>query len=1160
MGSSAAPWRRVILAMVIALFMVGNLVVAPAPVLAVGGVSGNLSGTVTDGSGKPLAGAQISVASASGSYQATTSATGVFTLTGLPTDTYTLSIQAKGFDARTLTGVTVSGDSTIALGKIVLSNANAQVIGVVHSRSASSAFQPNAAVNATTLSGARIEQALGNVANTNEQQLLLSAPGVTQSSSGNTSIRGSTTVELGYQFDGVNYTSPYFDENAGAGQGGNGGGTYKPGGYLPGLFGGTGGSVQVVTGSGDATQGNIGAGVINIIPPRGSYPGNGLVNLGLSSGVFDNEAQIGYGLATPDGKLSDYVYYSYSRYTPLYTPQGSDAATQGQYGNGQNINQRDFLNNFIFKFGADNDQSIQFLVRENVEWVQGNYGGLGAAYDYHYSPPVVGQFGGNTGFLGLYGLSQTSNVPGSPYNNADPFVTLFQQLPYEQVPNNPNGLYNSPEQIQTSPTSFIKLGYTKNFGSSTFLSADYYNLVTQQTNENYSLNTNPVYQTVGGSRTGFDLSLTHQFGDSHTVTIAGKFENGLPQWDAFEPGYSSYALALGPAGYLNGLAYNQPTVTAADWNVPTVNANLVSNPTTNPCQSGPFTGATFTNPQQCYIHDYLVSHGLWTGTMPQIPTFGISYHATDFQTWGVGIRDQWQVNSKLKFDYGVREDAANYKFGPNIYQNSSEIFSNPSDLGSAQLTASFLTPHVIQPRVAGTYLLDPNNSVSASYGRSVEFAFAQLAGTPMNLYNVNPVLNQIPAIGQTTGGVATPSCGSGYNNTNSSYQSNPNIPSYGVGKYFTCQNLAQQIFWLYDQYLDAPDYGGAGQPTYSNYDFTYQHQFSKGLLAGYGTRLTTFWRRGFNIFENVLLTNGPPNPATGQASGTTFSTKPDGIEKTFGTELSITSPNRPYGWTGFVTADYLASYQTIPGAAVNYPGQNAGQSADGFQALLSQPLFGTGVLFRSGYLPPFSIRAGIAYTTKSGFKIQPILSGNSGYPTGVGTSTITYVDGVLQFVPSTNYGSATPIGGAFGPNHAYNAPAYVDPALPGSLTSPNVYATRGYQDAPLVGGVLSRAQFNADLDLEYSLHKDWTIGAYISNLMNNHYGNYVYNTKWQPVATGVGGPQTGQNITNSNPASSGYDNYITGTRDQNSQSGGYLPVSIEYNPGTTVQLYLQKKL
>ena len=390
----------------------------------------------------------------------------------------------------------------------------------------------------------------------------------------------------------------------------------------------------------------------------------------------------------------------------------------------------------------------------------------------------------------------------------------------------------------------------------------------------------------------------------------------------------------------------------------------------------------------------------------------------------------------------------------------------------------------------------------------------------------------------------------------------PGYPNGGY--YFKCANYAQQTAWAVDQIFDAPDIGGQQQPTFSNYDVEFRHQFTKGFLTGWGTKVTGYWRRSFNVLENLFLANGPPDPLTGQSSAATFSTRPDGVEKTFGTELSITTPDVPYGFSGFFTANYLSEFSSVPPAS---SGSNF--SSDSFQPILNQSTLLTGTLFRSGYLPPFSIQTGFSYKTRGGLKINPIISANTGYPVGVGGSTVTYVNGQLLFVPATNYGSATPIGGSQGPNHAYNAPAFVDPALPGSYTKPNIAATRGYNESGLTGGHLSNPQSNVDVDIEYEVNKRFTIGTYVSNILNNHYNTPFYNTKYQPVAKGVAGPQTGLNATNPNPlcgtgpnaASCGADFavYQAGGRDEFSLNQSYGAFEVPYTAGTTLQVYLQTK-
>ncbi len=101
---------------------------------------------------------------------------------------------------------------------------------------------------------------------------------------------------------------------------------------------------------------------------------------------------------------------------------------------------------------------------------------------------------------------------------------------------------------------------------------------------------------------------------------------------------------------------------------------------------------------------------------------------------------------------------------------------------------------------------------------------------------------------------------------------------------------------------------------------------------------------------------------------------------------------------------------------------------------------------------------------------------------------------------------------------------------------------------------------NADINIEQAIGKRLSFGVYLSNLWNVHDGIAYQNTKWQPVATGVGGPQTGQNDVNANPASAFYGNYVAGGRDQYAGAGGYTPFSFVYQQGRTINVYLQAKL
>jgi len=151
-------------------------------------------------------------------------------------------------------------------------------------------------------------------------------------------------------------------------------------------------------------------------------------------------------------------------------------------------------------------------------------------------------------------------------------------------------------------------------------------------------------------------------------------------------------------------------------------------------------------------------------------------------------------------DLGLREDGANYNLGANPLYNNSQ---NPYDVPPSYITADQIHPRVTEPRAALAYQMGPADSIRFGFGRSVVFANAGTFGTPAALFNYQPFLS-VPAL--DVKGQQFPECGSGTNNTRQT-------PVYIHGKYegtsnlFYCQNYAQELYWLYDQFHDAPDVG-----------------------------------------------------------------------------------------------------------------------------------------------------------------------------------------------------------------------------------------------------------------------------------------------------------------------------------------------------------------
>ncbi len=1070
--------------------------IATGPVLAAGGLFGDLNGTVSDQSTHaPIADALVIAKSPSGTYSAKTDAKGFYSILGMNVDEYTLTVTAKGYQTENVTGVTVFGDqknvANVSLGKALATIAHLRTVA------ANSAFQPDQTIDSYSVTGQRVQQALGNSYNTDEATLLQSAPGVIAtydqgaSMPNSLSIRGSLAVELGYQYDGIPFSAPFFNENGSQG-------------FLNGINGGSGGGIQIVSGAGDATQGNVGGGVINTVAPRGTYPAAGHIDAEVGGPWYDHALNFDYAAATDNGKFSNYLSFSGQSYVPQQGPVDANTAELGTYFGTSYARHNDLVDNMVFRFGKNNHESLQLLGR--VAFVDA-YNGLGGTNGLYYFPNDPNYLNTWSGYFGG--------------NNAY-YASLIPTLPYQQ----PAGAtVTGPEKVSANPLNFIKIGYTNSLNASTFLTLAYYNWALYTGGSNYTnyLNAGDFgtgWAVTGGQRSGFIGSITHSFGENDTLTLEGKYEFANPYWNNQVPGESAAGLAYSELGIFGGpLSPN-----ASDWALPG-NPAAVSG-AGNPCS---IAGG-------CYIHDWLVNNGKWTGTMPDVPTFGIGYHGTRQQQWGVGLRDQYSPNDKWNFDFGVRVDGEQNKFGPTPYNGPA---GTPSDVGFSKVNSAFISPRETEPRFAFSYRVNRTNSVRFSYGRSTLFFFGQTLGTPFNVYGINPILNSIPA---KSG--AAPYCGSGYMDPNTpGYSLNTKIPTNGTQWFFPCQNYAASVAWYLDQNLDAPDLGGFGPPTYSNFDLAWSHLFTKGAFRGWSSRLTAYTRRGYNVEQNVLLLNGPPNPITGQSSASVFTTTAAGQEKTFGIEGQLTTPDVSLGekgWSGFVTFDYINELLNTPPVtgSSNLP-------------ILGQQLFGTNQLFKAGFVPPLSAVIGATYHFKSGTTITPTLFVNDGYPFGVGTSSIGFVNGSLQTIPETNFGPNTPYAGSSGPNNAYNASYFVDPQVPGSIQNPNIAASRGIAEPAIAGLKNSPPEFFANLDFETPLSRQMTFGVQIFNVLDNHYGPPVVNTFYQPVANGVAGPLTGQLPTVGSKVGAGNEYY---------PGGSTLPYLNNYGTGRTWNVYLRTKI
>jgi len=208
-----------------------------------------------------------------------------------------------------------------------------------------------------------------------------------------------------------------------------------------------------------------------------------------------------------------------------------------------------------------------------------------------------------------------------------------------------------------------------------------------------------------------------------------------------------------------------------------------------------------------------------------------------------------------------------------------------------------------------------------------------------------------------------------------------------------------------------------------------------------------------------------------------------------------------------------------------------------------------GNLYRAGFVSPFLATAAIQFKSRSGLRINPIVSYNHGYPIGNGLISAAYVNNVARNVPSTN--ASTQQGQPTNPAGSSGAMQYVDPMNPGSIFKPNIDAIRGPAMSASAGGVLSAARFSTNLDIEFNRPgSKSTFGVFFANLFSQVYGQPGVNSRWQPVASGLGGPKTGT-TTNVSPGNANY------TADE----FGYAPFVL--TPGgrpMTLRLYFQRSL
>jgi len=1021
---------------------------------AFAGTTGIISGSVTDQqTHAPIANVKVDAASPSGSYQAVTDSRGFFSMTGVYPDTYTVSFQATGYSPASEPGVVVFADQVATVNNSLTKQL--RTIARVTARSAGGAYQPSQTVDTYTVTSTQANQILGNNINLSESQLIASLPGAGFDSSGYPVIRGGRENEESFQFEGIPYTDAFTNQFVN---------TLS----LPGL-----GlqSAQLTPGVSNASFSTQGTGTLNLIVKRGTYPGFANAQAAIGGPSYRHSLNLEWGWATEDGHWSDYASYAGRNFAPQYLHNSLDI---GRFGSTQLETDREFINNLVFRFGKNNNQSLQAFVDIGDHHFYQGYGGYGSLCFASCDPLFLLDASAFSGidFPNCY-LNPTQDNGAANCADIESIIPLD---PYQTSPNESLAQARRNYETYYQPNESGKLQYTWNINSSTYLSAMLYHVNSVVTfdfpegsgTSAFGFN---AHLLQGGITDGGKIDFTKQLSAQHLLKFGGEYKWLHPVYD--QP-WTTFGFWEGL--FMNGEPYDYLSL----------------------AQGG--TG-------------YLAANGFPAGTRMK-PSYENSN--TNRQDFGVYLNDTWTPNDRLHVDAGARIDGANYKFrfGPGVDANCNYYYlpssystpapaaagnpygvpaganiAYPGNCGKATFDVGKekTNPRVVQPVLAVSWKLGNNDAVRAAYGRSVEF---------VTLGAIDLFAN--PAYYTDTYGKVPSFSAYGWDGNPADYSLSPAF-TCGMNMDTWCPSYGAELAWDNQNFLLGVPFQPVKPEVFTNYDFSYSHQFTGGILNGVQFKITPWYRNVQDAFASAStpkVVDGKilTDPVTGAVVYNPPTQSNLGYSRANGVEMDITR-EVPYGLSGQFTATYQNEWSNVvplSGSEDFYPSVPAASLALGNR-------------YRVGFLSPFQTTLALDYHTHSGWRFSPQFFYDMGYPYGAGTIGAAFVDGKAYNIPNTNYSSGL-IGAPAG------ATQYIDPMNPGSVFAPNIDATRGTAEKASPGGLLSHPNLTADFTMEYELpNRQMTLGATVLNVFNEIYGGPSLNGRYQPVATGISGPLSGSN-------------------------------------------------
>jgi TonB dependent receptor/Carboxypeptidase regulatory-like domain len=798
------------------------------------------------------------------------------------------------------------------------------------------------------------------------------------------------------------------------------------------------GSVQLIPGGGDATHGDTGTGLVLFTAKHGTYPS--YFHVDTEALVFPYLHQLGleWGWADPSQRFSNYAGFIGVRRAFQYGIPGTAANTLGTLGTN------------AATLGSTIDPN---LVYYSPSFLSSNDFVDNAIYRFGKNNSQRLQF-----FIQDQAITQTLDYGGFqflPYISGG--TTSGRCAPFPVI--GANGVpVNSPQQNyacnsliplfpgQPNTYAFVSqadtlkspfLAYKVEYGANLGTTS----LLTARyfrtfIGQSEDLPAQGIFaDPYGGTRTAGQIDITTQLGTKHLLKYGGIYQFVVPYGNRYD--FTSYtAFTLPP--FITTYAITHPLQPLP---LPYTYQGLL--PNNNPfAQQG--LEQDFFSQSFCGQLGLRSNCGYLSSFFPGGVRFPFEEDVSTVaqQQYGAYLQDSIDLSDRWKTEVGVRLDGYNFQI--------------PTQTGAPASIPAVEHQRLYEPHLDLSYAPDPRDTIRVGFGHTLSMPLPSLLGADVSRAPYAP-FEGIPSFDNSTGQPAQ-YCGPRANQL--------------------CSNYADQLYWLTRDYrygsstLETPLVGA----TFTNIDLSWAHEFHDGSAV----KITPFYRRGYNVVEQTAQIIGfnfqTGSPVFGDVQYSNL-----GIQKATGVE-GLYNRDLALGLSMQVGATYISQFGNEP------PG-----------TFLQPAALALGTVYRSPDLSPFQMNAAFNYQNGHGWRIDPVVAFNVGYPYGQGYYTAVYCDGIPVIVPASSL------------SVIYSqTPGYIDPLDPGTCTKPNIAATRGIHEPGLAGGLLTTPRVDVDLTVEYrpQTHvkalSQSVIGLQIQNLFNQLYNVPVYNGCYgSPVSTGL---------------------------------------------------------